>query len=81
LVVPPRFASIEDDGFSGTFVAPIRLQEVYGAANFPPGLMLINTLSFRPNAGSGAATDAIALHARADIASLEVIARAAAGTP
>ncbi|MBI3416565.1 MAG: hypothetical protein HY043_14815, partial [Verrucomicrobia bacterium] len=59
LVVPPRFASAEGNSFSGTFVAPIRLQQVYGATNFPTGIMFINQLSFRLNAGSGAVTGSI----------------------
>jgi hypothetical protein len=57
LIVPPSVANVTAAYGAGTLrAANLRLQEVYGSANFPPGLAFwITELRFRPDAVSGSA--------------------------
>ena len=57
LIVPPSVASVAGGYGAGTLrSANLRLQEVYGAANFPPNIAFwITELRFRPDATFGSA--------------------------
>ncbi len=57
LIVPPSVANVTATYGAGTFSgANLRLQEIYGSANFPPGLAFwITELRFRPDANLGTA--------------------------
>jgi hypothetical protein len=46
-VVPPQFAAIDHEGYGGTLVPPVWLQQVYGASLLPPDVILIEALRFR----------------------------------
>jgi hypothetical protein len=61
LVVPSGFEDVEDDGFSHTLGVLLRLQEVYGAANFPDLPMQLTGVTFRRDASAAPFDNGIAL--------------------
>jgi|GEM_PF-266514 len=51
IIVPPRYAKLEDDGWGNVLSRPERVQEVYAASHFPDHPIWIKEIRFRPNAG------------------------------
>ncbi|MEY2408079.1 MAG: hypothetical protein QOF48_749, partial [Verrucomicrobiota bacterium] len=58
LVLPPLYANTNGPGASGSLSGVLRLQEVYDSGLFPPGIILIKEIRWRPHITIGAAFNA-----------------------